>query len=117
MPAFPTFSGGESVHLPFAQGREFWNVTNRMPHGWQYSYNLLPNGLKRWEITFSLSDADLGTLRTFWEARSGSYEEFTFTDPDTGITTSKCRFDQEALDVRHNGPNEAVVTVIIQEYL
>ena len=116
MPSFPTFSAGESVHLPFGQGVDYWNVTNRMPHGWQYAYNILPSGVKRWEITYVLSDADLGTLRTFWEARSGSYEEFSFTDPDTGVTHDKCRFDMAELEVKYSQPNENTVTVSIQEY-
>lgn len=116
MPSFPTFSAGESVHLPFTQGLEYWNLRNRMPHGWQYSYNLLPNGVKRWEITFSLADDDLGTLKTFWENCKGSYEEFSFTDPDTGVTTAKCRFDMAELEIKYVQPNENNVTVIIQEY-
>lgn len=116
MPAFPTFTAGESVHLPFSQGRGFQNVTNRQPHGWQYAYNLLATPLGRWQIQFSLSDADLVTLQNFWDARKGAYEEFTFTDPDTGITHSRCRFDGEALAVEDVGPNEHLVTVNIVEY-
>ena len=116
MPAFPTFTTGESVHLPFKQEQEFWNVVNRQPHGYQYAYNLLATGLKRWEILFSLSDTDLATLQTFWDARKGSYEEFTFTDPDTATTTSKCRFDQESLSVQYIQPNDNRVSVSIQEY-
>jgi len=117
MPAFPTFAFGGSVNLPFGQAVEFRNVTNRMPHGYQFACNLHATAVKRWEITYTLSDADLDTLRTFWADRYGSYEEFTFTDPDTGVTTNKCRFDQEELSVRHDGPNENVVQVVIQEYL
>ena len=116
MPAFPTFSAGESVHLPFSQGDEFWNVVNRQQHGYQYAYNVLASGLKRWEIEFSFSDSDLATMQAFWDTVKGSYAEFTFTDPDTAATTSKCRFDQEALDVRYVGPNENIVAVVIQEY-
>lgn len=116
MPAFPTFTAGESAHLPFSQGREYMNATNRQPHGWQYAYNLLATPLGRWQIQFSLSDADLVTLQNFWDARKGAYEEFTFTDPDTGITHSRCRFEGEALAVEDVGPNEHLVTVNIVEY-
>jgi len=116
MPSFPTFAGGESVHLPYTQEQEFWNVTNRQPHGYQYAYNLLASGLKRWEISFNLSDADLATLQTFWDARKGNYEEFDFTDPDTGVTTAKCRFDQDSLAVQQVQLNENRVSVSIQEY-
>ena len=117
MPSFPTFSAGESVHLPYQQGHEFVNVMNRMPHGYQYGFNTVATALKRWEIEFSLSDTDLITLKAFWEARKGAYEEFDFTDPDTLATTTKCRFDQDSLDIRYTGPNENLVRVEIQEYL
>ena len=116
MPSFPTFAGGEVAHLPLTQEIEFWNVVNRQPHGYQYAYNILTSGLKRWEISFNLSDADLATLQTFWDARKGAYEEFDFTDPDTGATTSKCRFDQDALVVQQIQANENRVSVSIQEY-
>jgi len=116
MPSFPTFAAGESVHVPFTQTLEFFNVSNRRPHGWQYSYNVLADGLKRWTIQFSLSDADLPTLQTFWDDMKGSYGEFEFPDPDTGVTTTKCRFAQEALVIEQVGPNENLVTVQIQEY-
>lgn len=116
MPSFPTFSAGESVHLPFTQNDQFWNVANKRPHGWQYTYNLLADGLKSWTIQLSLSDADLPTLQTFWDDCKGSYAEFDFTDPNTAVTTTKCRFAQEALIVEQVGPNENLVTVQIQEY-
>ncbi len=116
MSVFPTFASGESVHVPFTQGTEFWNVVNRMAHGWQYSYNVLPDGLKRWEIELSFSDADWATLLAAWNTSGGAYEEFTFTDPDTAVTTNKCRFDQETLEPRFVGPNEILVSVAIQEY-
>lgn len=116
MPAFPTFANGATVHLPYTQETEYWNTINRQPHGYQYSYNILASGMKRWEIQFTLSDADLSTLETFWAARKGCYEEFTFTDPDTGATTSKCRFDQESLSIQYIQPNENRVSVTIQEY-
>ena len=62
MPTFPTFSLGEAVHLPFTQVPEFMNAVNRMPHGWQYAYNLRATPLRRWRSEFLLSDADLITL-------------------------------------------------------
>ena len=67
-------------------------------------------------VSFNLSDADLATLQTFWDARKGNYEEFGFTDPDTGATTSKCRFDQDSLVVQQIQLNENRVSVSIQEY-
>jgi phage-related protein len=116
MAAFPTFALGETAHLPFSQITEYMNATNRMPHGWQYAYNLRSNPLHRWSIAFSLTDADLITLQNFWDARKGAYEEFSFTDPESGLTYTKCRFSGDSLSVRSMGPNEHLVTVEIHEY-
>lgn len=116
MPSFPTLAGGETVHQPFTQTADFQNVTNRQPHGWQYSYNLRSTPLRRWTISYSLSDADLDTLLAFWNARKGAYEEFSFTDPDTTVTYSKCRFAGDGFRVEDAGPNEHLVTIEIHEY-
>jgi hypothetical protein len=91
-------------------------VTNRQQHGYQYSYNVLSSPVGRWEIEYNLSDADLVTLRTFWASMKGRYGEFDFTDPDTAVTVTKCRFDQDELSVVHVGPNEHRVSLAIQEY-
>lgn len=117
MPAFPAFSAGESVHLPYRQEWDVLNASNKMPHGYQYAYNLRAAAVKRWEINFSLSDVDLATLKAFWDTVKGAYDEFTFTDPDTAVTTAKCRFEQDALDTKYVGPNENLVMVQIQEYV
>ena len=117
MAAFPTFAGGESVHLPFTQESEFWNTINRQPHGWQYSYNRLSSALKRWQFELVLTDTDLATLQTFWDSMKGRYGEFSFTDPDTGVTSPKCRFDQEELSITSPSPDENRVAIAIQEYV
>ena len=116
MSAYPTLAGGEVAHLPFTQQRDAWNITNRQAHGYQYSYNVLAAPLGRWEISYLLTDADLATLQAFWESMGGRYGEFSFTDPDTGDTASKCRFDQDEFSVQHLGPDENRVSVTIKEY-
>jgi hypothetical protein len=117
VPSYPTLTGGVTIHRPWTREKRYDSVHNDLPHGYRYSFNLRATPLMRFVIEYSaLSDADLATLRAFFLARSGSYEPFDFTDSETGITHTKCRFDQEELEVRHIGPNENAVTVEIQEY-
>ncbi len=116
MSAYPTFAAGEVAHLPFQQGQEFANVVQDMPHGWRYAYNLIATSLKRWVIQYSFSDADRTTFQTFWDAQKGNYSVFDFTDPHTGVTHTKCRFDMDSASFQTVGPNEHLITVTIQEY-
>jgi hypothetical protein len=116
MAAYPTFAAGEVAHLPFQQGIDFANVTTDMPHGWRYAYNLIATGLKTWAISYSFSDADRATFEAFWVAQKGKLSVFDFTDPQTGVTHTKCRFDMDAAEFQTVGPNEHIINVKIKEY-
>lgn len=116
MPVFPTFTEGESVHLPFTRIVEFQNAKVDMPHGWRHAYNLNASPFRRWEIEFLLSDTDKTTLEDFFDTCGGKYEDFDFTDPVTDDTHTNCRFDQDSLDFNCLGPNENAVRVRISHY-
>lgn len=118
MPAFPTLASGVSVCMPWTMRREYPNVHSDMPHGWRYSYNERGTPLHSFEIEYTgLSDADLQTLKDFWIARGGAYEEFTFTDPDTTTVHTKCRFVGDELTAVRQNYNENSVRLVIQEYV
>jgi hypothetical protein len=117
MPSFPVLSAGVSVHLPWTRETVFRNAHAEQNHGGRYSYNERALPLMRWTMSpSSLPDADIATLRNFFLARGGAYEAFDFTDPETLVTHAKCRFAMESLDVRHTGPDENAVTIVIEEY-
>jgi len=116
MATFPTLAGGERTHRPWSYKREFLTTRNDMPTGKRYAYYHRATPLMRWTIGGeSISDADVATLRNFFEARGGSYETFEFVDPETGTTHTKCRFDQGGFEERHIGPNENSVRLVIVE--
>lgn len=116
MAAYPTFTSGVVVHRPWRYEREYKNVHNDMPHGFRYSYNLLATPLMRWIIEYTFSDVDLVTMQAFWDSQFGGWDNITFTDPETGTVYTKCRFDMDSLVIRHVGPNQNAVTVVIQEH-
>lgn len=116
MAAYPTFAFGGSVHLPFTEVVEAKNAQNRQPHGWQYSYSLRALALRRFEITHLIDTTDLATLKAFWVARGGSFEEFDFTHPDTAVVYPSCRFAMDALEVEGFEPDLFRVRVVIQEF-
>jgi hypothetical protein len=116
MAAYPTFAFGGSAHIPFTETVEYKNIANKQPHGWQYSYNLRANPLRRFDITHLIDATDLATLETFWATHKGAWATFTFTHPDTGVTYSNCRFGMEALDIEGFEPGIFRVRVVIQEH-
>lgn len=104
------------MFLPALCRREFKNLSVENGVGYPFSYNERATPLMYWEIQeVPLSDADLVTLRAFWDSVGGAYDDFTFTDPDTSTAYSKCRFVGNDLTVRHLGYNENVVSFAFKE--
>lgn len=117
MATYPTLADGCVAQIPYVRKGVFLTAGLDSETGWRFSYSWRANPLYTWELLYSqLPDADLATLRAFFEARYGSYEEFEFVDPEDGVTHTKCRFGMDAFSMRHLGPNQHSVTVIIQEY-
>jgi hypothetical protein len=86
-----------------------------MASGPRFSYSYRVNPKHRWTLTYSsLTDADLGTIETFFNSMHGRYGSFEFTDTE-GTTYSSCRFDQDSLDVNYIGPNQSSVQLIVVE--
>src|SRR5262245_8069806 len=48
---------------------------------------LLGNGARRWQFWLDISAAELDSLLTFWEARKGAYQPFTWNKPLVDGTT------------------------------
>lgn len=116
MAAYPTLSSGVAVCIPWTMRREYANISVDMDCGWRYSYNERGTPLDTIIIQYSgLSDADRQTLEDFWDARGGPLEDFTFTNPDTGVTYPKCRFEGNQLEFNYDGPNENSVRVTIKQ--
>ena len=117
MPSFPTLAQGNTVQYPWTRRREYNNCHVSTDHGWRYSRNALATPLMSWSLEYpALSDADVSTLKAFWQARGGAYEAFTFTDPETSTAYTKCRFAGDEFVLRRIGPNHNSLTLAIQEY-
>jgi hypothetical protein len=116
MAAFPNIRTGIVTQLPFVGEQVFANSTVDMESGLRYSYYYDASPLRRWELNFPVLTTDeLSTLRTFWESMGGAYGAFDFTDPDTGVTYTKCRFAAETLQYQRSGPT-ASLKLTIEEF-
>ena len=117
MATFPVLSDGVcTVHLPFTQRREYLTAAVSASTGWRYDYSWRATPLMRWQSDYQVGDADMATLRDFFIARNGRYDEFTFTDPETSTTYTKVHFGMDTLEIKHVGPNQHQMTLIMEEY-
>lgn len=98
MASFPSFVSGSYVaQFPFVRSLEFVNSTAITPAGVAASWYFRSTPLLSWELKYSVSDAELDTLKAFFLDRWGRYKTFSFTDPRNGITYPRVRFDQDAI--------------------
>ena len=117
MATYPTLASGASCPLPYTYTREYLNVTSDVPTGKRYSYNHRATPLMRWTLAYSqITDADVATLRTFFDAVKGAWDVFDFTDPETATNYAFCRLGSDRFEVTRTAPNENSLTMIIQEY-
>lgn len=118
MASYPVLADGVCrVHLPYIQRKEYLTAGVDAETGWRYAYSWRATPLMRWVIEYSnMGDADMATIRDFFAARFGRYDEFSYTDDETGTTHTRCHFGMDTLEIRHIGANHHAVTVTIEEF-
>ena len=79
--AAPTTVLPQSLCRAFTHERAYPLIENEYKNGESQRSVLATNSRKRWRLTKRLTPAALQTLRTFYDARSGTTEPFYFYDP------------------------------------
>lgn len=74
-----------------------------------------PSGAQRsWELRWpSATEDEVADLIAFFVSQNGRLGSFSFTDPDTSITYTGCRFDSDDLDVQYLEPQRCSVAFSI----
>jgi len=119
--AYPTLSAGLIAQHPYTQIERFYTMIQDQASGMRYSYEYYSSGLTGfptgallgWTLGYSISNADLATIESFFRGQFGRYGAFSFTDPDSGTTYPACRFGSDILQIAHQSPNLNAVTVQI----
>ncbi len=123
--SFPAMACGAVTQLPYSRTDRHSTIKADQASGPRYSYSLYGGGLSgfptgalhTWELNFpAISDADLATIENHFRAAWGRYRAFSFTDPDTAVTYSKCRYDSDVMEIRHIQPNLSSTVLRIAEY-
>jgi len=123
--AFPALANGLRTQLPYTQLRRYAVMKNDNPlSGNAFRWTWFGGGLTGfptgslhgWVLSFPvLSDADLSTIETHFRNNWGRYGTFTFRDPESGTDYTKCRYDQDALEIVHSQPNVNSLTLRVME--
>lgn len=114
---FPSIRAGVKTQLPFTTSFHFETVKGDMDTGQRHSYANRTAPLGAWTLDFSaITESELNTLIDFFTSMGGSYKEFSFTDPTTGVTHSKCRFSSDELSFRYISAAVRSLSLQIEEY-
>jgi hypothetical protein len=114
MSTFPTTVGHQ---LPFAAKLQAVTAKVRGAAGQEYAYYHDANPLHSWELQYAvLTAAEVTTLRTFFDTMGGGWDSFTFTDPDTAVAYTKCRFSDEGFDLTYSADDTYILKLTVQEF-
>lgn len=72
--------------------------------------------VRSWELRWAvLTAAEVTTLREFFDDMGGGWDSFSFTDPDSSTTYTKCRFDGN-FELTYNADETFALVLKIQEF-
>jgi hypothetical protein len=116
MLTFPKLKTGSAVQYPIDVAQSFSTEVLQFLAGDEQRYLKAPGLLRTWQIQLNrLDEAELQTLEAFFVAASGSFDTFTFTDPDSGTSFPNCFIAQEVLQERFTGELRSGLSLVIQQ--
>jgi hypothetical protein len=114
---FPTISGGVKVQLPFRTSVAYRTERNDMDSGKRISYAVWPNPLRSWPLEYgAITDDEVADLVDFYLGQGGPVNAFTFTDPNTSVAHSNCRFADQPLVITRVSTGVNKVSLGIEEF-
>lgn len=118
--SYPNLASGAVSCYPFELSPTFNTLQGRNPIGPRYSFAYYGAGLSGFptgplnrvmQSYIRVSDTDLATYVNFFLAAGGSWSTFAWSDPASGSSIAKARFDQESLDITYEQKNASSFTV------
>jgi hypothetical protein len=118
----PALSTGAVTQLPWSKVRSFETAYTDMESGTRHATALRGGGLanfptgaqRKWNVKWpAATAAEAEYLMKFFISVNGRMTGFSFTDPDTSVTYTGCRFDSDDLEVQYQEPAHCQVAFTI----
>jgi hypothetical protein len=119
---FPALPSGAVTQLPWSKRRTYETSFTDLEVGVRHATAARDGGLTnfptapelRWDITLrAIRPADAENHIKFFISQHGRFGSFSFTDPDTLVTSSGCRYDSDDLTVSYDGYNRCSISLTI----
>lgn len=114
---FPSIRTGVITQMPFETGRAYESVKVDLPTSRRIAAYTRTTPLHRWSLRFpAITKTEALTLFNFFIACGGKLRTFQFDDPVTSTAYFNVRFDMDAMEIQHSGPNRCSTTVLLREH-
>jgi len=114
MADYPALSTGAVVQVPWSFSRRFETSKNDMETGQRYAWSNRATAKRTWTVTYSdITDAEIATLKAFFDSVSGRLGTFGFTDPKTGTYYAAARFDTDSFERKHVSKNHSSLSLTV----
>ena len=114
MPSFPTLKTGAVAQYPMQTGSRYVSQAVQFLDGSRQSYRIQGPALRRWSIQLNgLDEGELAGVIAFVEQQC--LVPFSFTDPVSGQTASKCIIAGQKMDAAMMQEESGQATLIIEE--
>lgn len=109
----PSLSTGAVTQLPWSKSRQYETNFEDMESGPRHAVAMRAGGLtnfptdpqRTWSVKWpAATETEVENLIQFFVGKHGRLGSFSFTDPDTSVTYTGCRFDSDDLEVQYLEP-------------
>lgn len=112
---FPALTSGARVQYPYTHGQKFDTVAVGTEGG-RYSYYNRAASLRLWSAGGpGLSDSEADAIWSMFSRARGRWGSFHFTDPDTAVEYTACRFATDSLERQYQAYNLNSLRTQIQQ--
>jgi hypothetical protein len=118
VPAFPTFTSGAVVQLPYRMSRQYRTVVERQQDDSEKRFEdyAVASGIQRWAVGGDvLDDTNAAALLNAWEGNAGPYRSMSFTEPERGIAYPTVHFLETELIHEMTQPCSNSVRLTLEE--
>ena len=114
---FPVLTSGARMQRPYTYERGF-DTKAVSTEGGRFAWYRRAASLRVWSAGGpSLSDADAAAIWSMFSLARGRWASFHFTDPDSSVEYTSCRFAEDQIERRYVEPAVNVVEVQIEQFV